>query len=114
VGRTARMGAAGKAFTLVTPQQGDELTKVETLINMVIPLAQLEGFNASPPPSDWTDLPPGSQPQASTPSKPVASRFDRAYGSTATNTGSDQAPVALPPRTLGSKIPITRRHKRRR
>jgi superfamily II DNA/RNA helicase len=114
VGRTARMGAAGKAFTLVTPQQGDELTKVETLINMVIPLAQLEGFTPSPPPRDWTDLPPGSQPQVSTPAKPVASRFERAYGSTAAGAATDPAPVALPPRTIGSKIPITRRHKRRR
>jgi ATP-dependent RNA helicase DeaD len=117
VGRTARMGAAGKAFTLVTPQQGDELTKVESLINMVIPLAQLEGFNPNPPPSDWTDLPPGSQPAPSTPPKPIASRFDRAYGSSSSPGASanpEQTPVALPPRTIGSKIPITRRHKRRR
>ena len=48
VGRTARMGAAGKAFTFVTREQGDELTKVEALINMVIPQATLEGFEPLP------------------------------------------------------------------
>jgi ATP-dependent RNA helicase DeaD len=114
VGRTARMGAAGKAYTLVTPQQGEELTKVENLINMVIPLAQLEGFTPSPPPSDWEDRPPGQQP-AEAPKPPPPSRFVRAYGAAP---GSDPAApvsaVTLPPRTIGSKIPITRRHKRRR
>jgi ATP-dependent RNA helicase DeaD len=117
VGRTARMGAGGKAFTLVTPQQGDELTKVETLINQMIPLAQLDGFEPSPTPTDWTELPPGQMP--SQPSAPKPSRFERAYGSapaygSAANAEAQQAAVALPPRTIGSKIPITRRHKRRR
>jgi len=115
VGRTARMGAAGKAFSFVTPQQGAELTKVENLINMVIPVARLEGFEASPTPSDWID---GPQFQPQTPSKPQPSRFERAYGSAPTSTaavsGPAPTPVTLPPRTIGSKIPITRRHKRRR
>src|SRR5205085_5644454 len=61
VGRTARMGARGKAFTLVTRDQGDELTKVETLINMVIPQATLEGFEPRPTPADWTDEKPGAK-----------------------------------------------------
>jgi ATP-dependent RNA helicase DeaD len=111
VGRTARMGAKGKAFTFVTRDQGDELTKVENLINMMIPPAELEGFKPSPPPADWTDLPPGSTPEQ--PAKPVPSRFERAYGAAAAP-GEAPPVVALPPRTIGSKIPITRRHKRRR
>jgi len=116
VGRTARMGAKGKAFTLVGREQGDQLTKVENLINMVIPQATLEGFEPRPEPSDWTLLPPGSAPDS--PPKPVVSRFDRPYGvspvaATAVDAASRPA-VALPPRTIGSKIPINRRHKRRR
>jgi ATP-dependent RNA helicase DeaD len=113
VGRTARMGAQGKAFTFVARDQGDELTKVETLINMVIPQATIEGFEPSPPPADWTEQKPGEGPE--TPPKPVVSRFERAYGAAgaATSTAAP-APVPLPPRTIGSKIPITRRHKRRR
>jgi ATP-dependent RNA helicase DeaD len=114
IGRTARMGAAGKAFTFIAKDQGDELTKVENLINMVIPQATVEGFEPSPPPADWTDAKPvyGS----GEPAKPVISRFERPYGSTATSsaTSAPGQPITLPPRTIGSKIPINRRHKRRR
>jgi ATP-dependent RNA helicase DeaD len=116
VGRTARMGAAGKAFTLVTPSQGEELTKVESLINMVIPLARVEGFEPRAAPSDWTVDKPGQGP--ATPSTPIVNRFERAYGAAPTSAGggTQSAPVTLtaPPRTIGSKIPINRRHKRRR
>src|SRR5688500_2341790 len=119
VGRTARMGAKGKAFTFVQKDQGDELTKIENLINMVIPVAQVEGFVPRPPPADWTDAKPG----AYTPTgeaKPVVNRFERAYspgGSAGSTAGATpQSPITLtaPPRTIGSKIPINRRHKRRR
>jgi ATP-dependent RNA helicase DeaD len=111
VGRTARMGAAGKAFTFVTREQGDELTKVESLINMVILPAQIEGFTPNPPPADWTE----ERPAADTPGKPVQSRFERTY-SPGAGSSTPASPVTLParPLTLGSKIPITRRHKRRR
>lgn len=104
VGRTARMGAAGKAFTFVQKDQGEQLTKVENLINMVLPQATLDNFEPSPPPADWTE----EKPQASSNAPPPASRFDRPYAASGT--------VALPapPRTIGSKIPINRRHKRRR
>lgn len=36
VGRTGRMGAAGKAFTFVTPDEGKELTQVEKLIDKLL------------------------------------------------------------------------------
>ncbi len=114
VGRTARMGAAGKAFTFVSRDQGDELTKVEGLINMVIPPATLEGFTPSPPPADWLEEKPvfGD----GEPAKPVVNRFERPYVPSGANPpdGAAQAPTTLPPRTIGSKIPINRRHKRRR
>ena len=100
------MGAAGKAFTFVTNEQGDELTKVENLINLQIPQATVDGFSPTPPPSDWIDQRPSSEP-----GKPGVSRFDVRYGS---KTGDAPSTVTLPPRTLGSKIPITRRHRRRR
>jgi ATP-dependent RNA helicase DeaD len=117
VGRTARMGAAGKAFTFVAKDQGNELTRVEALINMVIPQATVEGFVPRPTPSDWTETAPSAD--ASGPSKPVLSRFERPYGAGAAAAPASAdvavAPVvALPPRTIGSKIPINRRHKRRR
>jgi len=109
VGRTARMGAAGKAFTLVSRDQGDELTRIENLINMVITQATLEGFEPSPTPSDWTEEKPS---ESSGPSKPVVSRFDRPYAASANPNST--TPTPRPPRNIGSKIPINRRHRRRR
>jgi ATP-dependent RNA helicase DeaD len=132
VGRTARMGAKGKAFTLVGRDQGEELTRIESLINMVIPLAAIEGFEARPTPADWTSEKPGEMPAPSGPPKTVLSRFERPYspgGAAAANAAATASAtaspseasienttpaVALPPRTIGSKIPINRRHKRRR
>jgi ATP-dependent RNA helicase DeaD len=112
VGRTARMGALGKAFTFVTREQGEELNKIESLINMVIPLATLETFTANPPPADWIHEFPQETPGE--PPKPTTNRYARPYSASAAATPEGQTPVALPPRTIGSKIPITRRHKRRR
>ena len=100
IGRTARMGAGGKAFTFVTPEQGEELTRIENLINMVIPVATIEGFQPTPPPADWTT----AAPSQFKPSAPPPSRFERA------------ATVTLParPLTIGSKIPVSRRRRRRK
>jgi ATP-dependent RNA helicase DeaD len=96
IGRTARMGAEGRAIMLVTPEQGEELTKIETLINMLIPVTTVEGFNPSPPPSDWLETDPHTHAAAPAPQ-------------------TDSAP-AEPARklTIGSKIPLSRRHRRRR
>jgi ATP-dependent RNA helicase DeaD len=121
IGRTARMGQRGKAFLFVMPDQGDELTKIEALINMVIPQAKLEGFEARPTPADWTEGKPGAY-VPSGEAKPVINRYERAYSpsgassSSSSSSGDKPAPVTIqaPPRTIGSKIPINRRHKRRR
>jgi ATP-dependent RNA helicase DeaD len=108
VGRTARMGAAGKAFTFVSRDQGELLTKVESLINMIIPQAVLENFTPNPQPRDWTDAKPGfggptPGPSTQTPSGPAGAGM------------ADHPQVPLPPpRSLGARIPITRRHRRRR
>ncbi len=111
VGRTARMGAAGKAFTFVCPDQGDELTKIENLINMVIAPATVDGFS----PRTTPDVGPAPA-QAPESAKPITSRYLRPYGSFGSNSSSEAPvnPVVLPTRTIGSKIPINRRHKRRR
>jgi ATP-dependent RNA helicase DeaD len=46
VGRTARMGALGKAITLVEPGQGGLLTAVEKLTNVEVKESHLDGFDA--------------------------------------------------------------------
>ena len=45
VGRSARMEAKGKAFTFVTPEQGEALTKIEMLCNIMLPDDKIEGFD---------------------------------------------------------------------
>ena len=44
VGRTARMGRRGRAFTFVTREDGDWLTNIEKLINKEIRAFPVEGF----------------------------------------------------------------------
>jgi superfamily II DNA/RNA helicase len=102
VGRTARMGAAGKAFTFVGRDQGELLTKIENLINMIIPQAVLENFTPSPQPADWTEGKPGGFGAAAPAPKPAAEVA-----------AHPSVPLA-PPRSLGARIPITRRHRKRR
>ena len=46
VGRTGRMGHEGVAFTLVTSQEGAELTRIEKRINRLLNRAELTGFEA--------------------------------------------------------------------
>jgi ATP-dependent RNA helicase RhlE len=96
IGRTARMGAAGKAFTLVAKDQGDELTKIENLINMVIPAGTIEGFVPSDPP-----------PRRGEPVGPEA-HIPQQVGPTA----AEQAVVAKQGMRLGARLPVTRRRRR--
>lgn len=46
VGRTGRMGREGVAFTLVTSEEGIELTRIEKRINQLLTRAELPGFQA--------------------------------------------------------------------
>ncbi len=115
VGRTARMGATGKAFTLVTKEQGGELTKVENLINMVVPQFTPDGWEPRPTPADWTEGKPGDYQPTQAP-KPIVSRMDRPYvanpGAAAPAEGETAAPPRpAPVRTIGSKIPVNRRRR---
>lgn len=108
VGRTARMGKEGKAFTFVSRDQGELLTKVESLINMIIPQTTVEGFTPNPQPGNWTESKPGQGGPTPGPSTqtPTSEQKDPA---------ADHPQVPLPPpRSLGARIPITRRHRRRR
>jgi ATP-dependent RNA helicase DeaD len=52
IGRTARAGREGVAWTLVTPEQGALLTNVEMLANIEIPQQVYDDFEPNPVPSD--------------------------------------------------------------
>lgn len=85
VGRTGRMGRTGVAYTFVSPEEGNELTRIEMRINQLLKRDEIEGFHttaaavaesavaepAAPPPQPEpvavgaVPLPPaGSQPPA--------------------------------------------------
>lgn len=49
VGRTGRMGKEGVAYTFVTREEGDELTRIEMLINKVLIEDKIEGYESARP-----------------------------------------------------------------
>ncbi|MDR1383542.1 MAG: DEAD/DEAH box helicase [Planctomycetaceae bacterium] len=46
VGRTGRMGREGTAYTFVTAEEGQELTRIEMRINQLLKRAELKNFDA--------------------------------------------------------------------
>jgi superfamily II DNA/RNA helicase len=105
VGRTARMGAQGKAFTFVRPDQGDELTRVENLINMIIKQGTVEGFEPSPPPARHGGG--GHHDDRSSHHPALAAAI-------AAGPAKPPAPAAPPKQgmRLGAKIPLGRKRRR--
>jgi ATP-dependent RNA helicase DeaD len=73
IGRTGRMGADGVAIAFVTPDQGNQLTAIEALINKQLDHAKIEGFQALDP------RPPEEEPEAPRPIIPVFGRRTRRY-----------------------------------
>lgn len=67
VGRTGRMGREGVAYTFVTPEEGNELTRIEMRIDRLLKRAEVAGFSPtrepdrSAPPKDGA---PGSRDEA--------------------------------------------------
>lgn len=49
VGRTGRMGKEGVAYTFVTREEGEELTRIEILINKVLIEDKIEGYESARP-----------------------------------------------------------------
>ncbi len=46
VGRTGRMGREGIAYTFVTPEEGNQLTRIEMRINRLLQRSEIEGVDA--------------------------------------------------------------------
>ena len=62
IGRTARAGREGHAWSLVTPQQGSQLTEIELLVNTQIEHLDYPDFEVRERPEDWKDEPTGGRP----------------------------------------------------
>jgi ATP-dependent RNA helicase DeaD len=121
IGRTARAGRGGVAWSLVTPAQGDLLTQIELLVNAEIPKLHYPGFESSARPEGFRErdsqgrevvqMPAAEGPKynriqaamnpelpASEPGKVDASKFPGGV-----------VPTKMPPKRLFGKIPGGRR-----
>ncbi|MCE5268762.1 MAG: DEAD/DEAH box helicase [Planctomycetaceae bacterium] len=56
VGRTGRMGREGIAFTFVSPEEGNELTRIEMRINRLLKRDEIPGFVALAKPQPTADF----------------------------------------------------------
>jgi ATP-dependent RNA helicase DeaD len=77
------MGRQGVAYTFVTPEEGNELTRIEIRINRLLQRAEIAGFE--------TQARPEAQPEA------VAAAMAAENG--------EPAPAAPPPRAAPGRAP---------
>jgi superfamily II DNA/RNA helicase len=76
IGRTARAGREGHAWSLVTPEQGQLLTQIELLINAEIPLKEYPEFEEGEKPEGWRpEAKPGQYIVRGVPTKESKNRF---------------------------------------
>lgn len=100
VGRTGRMGREGVAYTFVTPEEGNELTRIEMRINRLLKREEMPGISAieklatapvsaQAGPVEWTprgwgggtvEAPPQepAEPAATSPARPPTKKYRRA------------------------------------
>jgi ATP-dependent RNA helicase DeaD len=69
VGRTGRMGREGVAYTFVSPEEGNELTRIEIRINRLLQRDEIPGFAAF-------DKPVATEPIEQEPGQPPASETE--------------------------------------
>ncbi len=67
VGRTGRMGREGVAFTFVTPEEGNELTRIEMRINRLLKREEMPGISSVGKLADTSGIPAHSGPMQWTP-----------------------------------------------
>jgi ATP-dependent RNA helicase DeaD len=74
VGRTGRMGREGVAYTFVTPEEGNELTRIEMRINRLLKREEMPGFDAiskpQPSPEPASASGESTEPGATSPEPP--------------------------------------------
>ena len=112
IGRTARAGRRGVAWTFVTPEQGQMLTEVEKLAGAMIEKMEFEEFKPGPVPKDVADDRAKGTRKRDAPrdvsDRAVASSFDPTAGYTEAELKAmfpdGKIPKNLPPKTLGSKF----------
>jgi len=116
IGRTARAGRSGVAWSFVTPDQGQLLSEIEKLSGALIEPTRLEGFKPGPVPEDVREERERSKRPESDPMKRLV---ERAPGGVNTSELSEEqlkqmfpggkVPKAAPKRTLGAKFATKRK-----
>ncbi|MHB8901869.1 MAG: DEAD/DEAH box helicase, partial [Thermoguttaceae bacterium] len=76
VGRTGRMGREGVAYTFVSPDEGNELTRIEMRINRLLIRDEMPGFLAVPRPEATPETPAEPAAEAAKP-KTVFGKWTR-------------------------------------
>lgn len=116
IGRTARAGREGVAWSLVTPEQGGLLTEIEHLINAEIPKKEYPDFDArTTPPDGWRpELKPGQYQVTGVPQRQVKNRFENTDPPPKQRTMSADeiaakfpggvVPAKLPPRQMRGRV----------
>jgi ATP-dependent RNA helicase DeaD len=108
IGRTARAGRDGHAWSLVTPDQGSLLTEIEILVNAEIPKLEYPEFDARPRPDDWRDEPTGGRPTyevKGVPSEPKKNRFEAAQVPVVNKLSDKELAAKFPGGVVPSKLP---------
>ncbi|MCB9846066.1 MAG: DEAD/DEAH box helicase [Phycisphaeraceae bacterium] len=119
IGRTARAGRNGHAWSFVTPAQGKLLTQIEHLINAEIPKMEYPDFQPTEKPASFRDESPhappdlGPVPRArnryAEPGVPAAApRSDADKKRLETMFPGGVVPTKLPPKRLQGRLPTSR------
>lgn len=101
IGRTARAGREGVAWSLVTPADGELLTQVEMLTNTEVPKLEYPDFIPSERPEGWRDAEGTPRMRAQTeaappPEEPRTSFVRQPANPAGGQTGGESAPAAAP------------------
>lgn len=107
IGRTARAGRGGHAWSLVTPKQGPLLTDIEMLVNTEIPKLEYPDFEPRERPEDWRDEPTGGRPvyEVKGVAKETKNRFEVEGPPKAEQLSDAQKAAKFPGGVVPSKLP---------
>lgn len=121
IGRTARAGRDGVAWSFVTPEQGELLTSIEILINAEIPKLEYPDFQPTPRPDGFRDETRGGRPEGglrlanapTTPAAPPPEKVNRLAPASPLPAPQQVdpskfpggiVPTKLPPKRLGGRV----------
>ncbi len=115
IGRTARAGSKGVAWSFVTAAQGKLLTQIENLVNAEIPRLDYPDFEANERPASWRDEPTGGYAKVEVLGAPEArSRFEDEDPTAVIKQSSEKdlaakfpggiVPSKMPPKRMGGKV----------